>query len=87
MLTRIVFEPSHVCAGMIGGYRNPANPLGGHKGASEKRVTQWLRRSESQVRRGPRFVRVGRRIFYQRHEIERYIAENTVDTRDAGRVR
>lgn len=32
------------------------------------------------LRRGPRFVRIGSRIFYSRAEIERYIEKNRVDT-------
>jgi hypothetical protein len=47
-----------------------------------KTLQQWR-----QLLRGPRFVRVGRRVFYQLHEVEKYIADNTVDTNDAGRVR
>jgi hypothetical protein len=40
-----------------------------------KTLQQWRA-----LRKGPRFVRVGRRVFYPRAEIERFIAENTVDT-------
>lgn len=36
-----------------------------------------------QLRKGPRFVRIGRRIFYPRTELERFIRENLVDT-DSG---
>jgi hypothetical protein len=37
-----------------------------------------------QLRKGPRFVRIGRRIFYPRAEIEHFINENLVKT-DSGR--
>lgn len=36
------------------------------------------------LRRGPRFVRIGSRIFYSRAELERFIHENLVET-DSGR--
>jgi predicted DNA-binding transcriptional regulator AlpA len=32
------------------------------------------------MRRGPRFVKIGRRVFYPRVEIEAYIARHTVET-------
>jgi hypothetical protein len=38
-----------------------------------------------QLKRGPRFLRIGRRIFYARAEIERFIQKNVVDT-DSGRA-
>jgi hypothetical protein len=38
-----------------------------------------------QLRKGPRFVKIGRRIFYPRTEIERFISENVIDT-DSGRA-
>jgi hypothetical protein len=40
-----------------------------------KTLQQWR-----QLKRRPRFVRVGRRVFYRRAEIERYITNNTVET-------
>jgi helix-turn-helix protein len=40
-----------------------------------KTLQQWR-----QLRRGPRFVRLGRRIFYPRSELDRFIANNLVDT-------
>jgi predicted DNA-binding transcriptional regulator AlpA len=43
-----------------------------------KTLQQWR-----QLKRGPRFVRIGRRVFYQRSEIERFIAKNIVQT-DSG---
>jgi Helix-turn-helix domain len=39
-----------------------------------KTLQQWR-----VLRRGPKFVRLGRRIFYPRCEIETYIAKNMVD--------
>jgi hypothetical protein len=39
-----------------------------------------------QLRRGPRFVRIGRRVFYPRAEIDAYLANRMVETTDgAGR--
>ena len=32
------------------------------------------------LKKGPRFVRVGRRVFYPRAEIERFLASNLVET-------
>jgi hypothetical protein len=36
------------------------------------------------LRRGPRFVRIGRRVFYPTAELERFLAENTVETAASG---
>ncbi len=33
-----------------------------------------------QMRRGPRFVKLGRRVFYPRAEIERFLSLNLVET-------
>ena len=39
-----------------------------------------------QLKRGPRFVRIGRRVFYPRTEIDAYLANHMVETTDgAGR--
>jgi len=40
-----------------------------------KTLQQWRA-----LRKGPRFTRLGRRVFYLRADIERFIADNTVDT-------
>ena len=32
------------------------------------------------LKKGPRFVRVGRRVFYPRSEIERFLVDNLVET-------
>ena len=36
-----------------------------------------------QLKRGPRFVRIGGRVFYPRTEIDQYIQANLVDTTSA----
>jgi hypothetical protein len=37
------------------------------------------------LKKGPRFVRIGRRIFYTRSEISRFIEDNLVDTTQSSR--
>jgi helix-turn-helix protein len=37
--------------------------------------------------KGPRFVRVGRRVFYPTAELERFLAENTIETTPSGPTR
>jgi hypothetical protein len=32
------------------------------------------------LRKGPRFVRIGRRVFYPTADLERFLVENTVET-------
>jgi hypothetical protein len=52
----------------------------------EHETEQWLRvkvktlQTWRALKKGPRFVRIGRRIFYPTAELERFIAENTVET-------
>jgi Helix-turn-helix domain len=36
------------------------------------------------LRKGPRFVRIGRRVFYPTAELERFLSENTVETASCG---
>jgi hypothetical protein len=36
-----------------------------------------------QLQKGPRYVRVGRRIFYPACEVERYLAQHLVETSDS----
>jgi hypothetical protein len=45
-----------------------------------KTLQQWRT-----LKKGPRFVRVGSRVFYPRAEIERFISENLVETDDTRR--
>lgn len=45
-----------------------------------KTLQQWRA-----LKKGPRFTRLGRRVFYLRADVERFIAENTVDTDSAMR--
>ena len=40
-----------------------------------KTLQEWR-----QLKRGPRFVKLGRRVFYPRGEIERFIEANVVNT-------
>jgi hypothetical protein len=44
------------------------------------RVTLKTLQSWRALKQGPRFVRLGRRVFYPAAELERYLAENTVET-------
>ncbi len=43
-----------------------------------KTLQQWRA-----LKKGPRFTRLGRRVFYRRSDVERFIRENTVDTEGA----
>jgi predicted DNA-binding transcriptional regulator AlpA len=53
---------------------------------TEKEVEPLLRlklktiQQMRQLRRGPRFVKLGRRVFYRRQDIDEYIASNVVHT-------
>jgi hypothetical protein len=40
-----------------------------------KTLQQWRA-----LRKGPRFVRLGRRVFYLRSDVARFVAENLVET-------
>ncbi len=45
-----------------------------------KTLQQWRA-----LRKGPRFTRLGRRVFYPRSEIQRFIVENLVETATGSR--
>jgi hypothetical protein len=45
-----------------------------------KTIQQWR-----QLKRGPRFVKLGGRIFYRRSDVEDFINRNVVDTHADGR--
>ncbi len=42
----------------------------------------WLRRARRELR-GPKFVRLGKMIFYRRADVEAYVTAHEVQTRDA----
>jgi hypothetical protein len=44
------------------------------------RVTLKTLQTWRALRKGPRFVRIGRRVFYPAAGLERFLAENTVET-------
>jgi Helix-turn-helix domain len=44
------------------------------------RLTVKTLQSWRALKKGPRFVRVGRRVLYPRAEIERFITTNTIET-------
>jgi len=41
----------------------------------------WLRKARH-LRRGPRFVRIGRMIFYRTEDLDSYLSACTVETRN-----
>jgi hypothetical protein len=50
------------------------------------RLTVKTLQSWRALKKGPRFVRVGRRILYARSEIERFITTNTIETASCQRA-
>jgi hypothetical protein len=44
------------------------------------RVTLKTLQTWRALRKGPRFVRIGRRVFYPTADLERFLVENTVET-------
>lgn len=50
------------------------------------RVTIKTLQAWRQLRKGPRFVKVGRRVFYPRVELEKFLSDNLVETAVSGRA-
>jgi hypothetical protein len=48
------------------------------------RVTLKTLQTWRALKKGPRFVRIGRRVFYPTAELKRFLAENTVETGGPG---